>query len=125
MEIIENTAVKIIVPEHIVPHITDAIEKSEVIERRGNLAEMVVFWGLPEMTKLNQIVSFRSNLPSPIVRDYKYPGLYQPFAHQRTTAEFLTINHRAFFCDQEGTSHLSFVDYVFCLAERCDEHSDA
>jgi SNF2 family DNA or RNA helicase len=109
MEIIENTAVKIIVPEHIVPHITDAIEKSEVIERRGNLAEMVVFWGLSEMTKLNQIVSFRSNLPSPISRDYKYPGLYQPFAHQRTTAEFLTINHRAFCFNEAGTGKTSSV----------------
>lgn len=109
MEIIENTAVKIIVPEHIVPHITSNIEKSEVIERRGNLAEMVVFWGVPEMTKLNQIVAFRSNLPSPIARDYKYPGLYQPFAHQRTTAEFLSINHRAFCFNEAGTGKTSSV----------------
>jgi len=109
MEIIENTAVKIIVPEHIVPHITSNIEKSEVIERRGNLAEMVVFWGLPEMTRLNQLVAFRSNLPSPITRDYNYPGLYQPFAHQRTTAEFLTINHRAFCFNEAGTGKTSSV----------------
>jgi hypothetical protein len=64
MELIENTALKITVPEHIVPHITSNIEKSEVIEWRGNLADMIVFWGVPEMTKLNQLVSFRSNLPS-------------------------------------------------------------
>jgi SNF2 family DNA or RNA helicase len=109
MELIENTALKITVPEHIVPHITSNIEKSEVIEWRGNLADMVVFWGLPEMTKLNQIVSFRNNLPSPIVRDYNYPGLYQPFAHQRTTAEFLTINHRAFCFNEAGTGKTSSV----------------
>ena len=109
MEIIENTAVKITVPEHIVPHITSNIEKSEVIEWRGNLADMVVFWGIPEMTRLNQIVSFRSNLPSPIARDYKYPGLYQPFAHQRTTAEFLSINHRAFCFNEAGTGKTSSV----------------
>ena len=109
MEIIENTAVKITVPEHIVPHITSNIEKSEVVEWRGNLADMVVFWGLPEMTRLNQIVSFRSNLPSPIARDYKYPGLYQPFAHQRTTAEFLSINHRAFCFNEAGTGKTSSV----------------
>ena len=109
MEIIENTAVKITVPEHIVPHITSNIEKSEVIKWHGNLAEMVVFWGLPEMTRLNQLVSFRSNLPSPISRDYKYPGLYQPFAHQRATAEFLSINHRAFCFNEAGTGKTSSV----------------
>jgi len=92
MEIIQNTALKFTVPEHIVPHITKNIEKSEVVEWRGNLADMVVFWGIPEMTRLNQLVSFRNNLPSPIARDYKYPGLYKPFNHQRTTAEFLSIN---------------------------------
>jgi hypothetical protein len=97
MEIIQNTALKFTVPEHIVPHITKNIEKSEIVEWRGNLADMVVFWGVPEMTRLNQLVSFRNNLPSPITRDYKYPGLYKPFDHQRTTAEFLSINHRALF----------------------------
>ena len=82
MEIIENTAVKLTVPEHIAPHITSNIEKAEVISRNGNLTEMVVYWDVPEMTKLNQIVSFRNNLPSPIKKEYNYPGLYKPFEHQ-------------------------------------------
>lgn len=109
MEIIQNTALKFTVPEHIVPHITKNIEKSEVVEWRGNLADMVVFWGIPEMTRLNQLVSFRNNLPSPIARDYKYPGLYKPFNHQRTTAEFLSINHRAFCFNEAGTGKTSSV----------------
>ena len=109
MEIIQNTALKIIVPEHIVPHITDNIAKSEVVERNGNLAEMVIYWDVPEMTRLNQIVSFRNNLPSPIKRDYNYPGLYKPFDHQRTTAEFLSINHRAFCFNEAGTGKTSSV----------------
>ena len=66
MEIIQNTALKITVPEHIVSHITNNIAKSEVVDRKGNLAEMVIFWDIPEMTRLNQLVSFRNNLPSPI-----------------------------------------------------------
>jgi SNF2 family DNA or RNA helicase len=70
---------------------------------------MVVFWGIPEMTRLNQLVSFRNNLPSPIARDYKYPGLYKPFNHQRTTAEFLSINHRAFCFNEAGTGKTSSV----------------
>jgi hypothetical protein len=106
MEIIQNTALKITVPEHIVPHITDNIAKSEVVERNGNLAEMVIFWDVPEMTRLNQIVSFRNNLPSPIKRDYNYPGLYKPFDHQRVTSEFLSINHRA-FCFNESQLHMA------------------
>jgi SNF2 family DNA or RNA helicase len=109
MEIIQNTALKFTVPEHIVPHITQNIEKSEIVEWRGNLADMVVFWGIPEMTRLNQIVSFRNNLPSPIKRDYNYPGLYKPFDHQRTTAEFLSINHRAFCFNEAGTGKTSSV----------------
>ena len=109
MEIIQNTALKFTVPEHIVPHITKNIEKSEIVEWRGNLADVVVFWGIPEMTRLNQLVSFRNNLPSPIARDYKYPGLYKPFNHQRTTAEFLSINHRAFCFNEAGTGKTSSV----------------
>jgi hypothetical protein len=31
-----------------------------------------------------------------MVRDYKWPGLYEPFNHQKTTAEFLSINRKAF-----------------------------
>ena len=109
MEIIQNTALKITVPEHIVSHITENIAKSEVVERNGNLAEMVIFWDVPEMTRLNQIVSFRNNLPSPIKRDYSYPGLYKPFDHQRVTSEFLSINHRAFCFNEAGTGKTSSV----------------
>ena len=96
MEIIENSAVKFIAPTHIVDSIINNIEKSEVLENRGNLSEVLVYWGLDEMTRLNQLVSFRNNLPSPIVRDYTWPGLYIPFKHQKVTSEFLSINRKAF-----------------------------
>jgi SNF2 family DNA or RNA helicase len=119
MEIIQDTAVKITVPEHIVPYIKSNIEKSEILQRNGNLAEMVIFWGVPEMTKLNQLISFRTPLPSPIARDYKYPGLYKPFKHQQTTAEFLSIHHRAFCFNEAGTGKTSSViwacDYLMTL----------
>ena len=119
MQIIQNTAVQITVPEHIVPHITSTIEKSEIISRDGNLTEMVIYWGVDEMTKLNRIVSFRSNLPSPMSRDYKWSGLYTPFDHQKVTAEFLSINHRAFCFNEAGTGKTSSVlwaaDYLMAL----------
>ena len=103
MEIIDNTAIKLTVPEHIVPHITDNIDKSEVVERRGNLTDVIIYWGLEEMIKLNQLISFRKNLPSPITRDYNWPGIYTPFAHQRITAEFLSTHQRAFCFNEAGT----------------------
>jgi SNF2 family DNA or RNA helicase len=109
MEIIDNSAVKFVAPTHIVDSIINNIEKSEVLEQRGNLSEVLVYWGLDEMTRLNQLVSFRNNLPSPIIRDYNWPGLYEPFDHQRVTSEFLSINHRAFCFNEAGTGKTSSV----------------
>jgi len=109
MEILDNQAVKLTVPEHIVSYITDNIEKSEVLERKGNLADVLVYWGLDEMTRLNQLVSFRNNLPSPIIRDYNWPGLYTPFKHQKVTSEFLSINRKAFCFNEAGTGKTSSV----------------
>ena len=121
MEIIQNQAVKITVSEHIAPHITKYIPKSEVIQYRDNLAEMIVYWGIPEMVRLNQIVNFKETLPSPIKRDYEYPGLYRPFDHQKTTAEFLTVHQRAFCFNEAGTGKTSSViwatDYLMTLGE--------
>ena len=121
MQIIDNTAIQLTVPEHIVPHITSNIEKAEIISHKGNLTEMIIFWGVKEMTKLNQLVSFRSNLPSPIVRDYAWPGLYKPFDHQRVTSEFLSINRRAFCFNEAGTGKTPSVvwasDYLMTQGE--------
>jgi SNF2 family DNA or RNA helicase len=121
MEIIQNQAVKITVSEHIAPHITKNIKKSEVLQYRDNLAEMLVYWGVPEMTKLHQIVNFKETLPSPIKRDYNYPGLYKPFDHQRVTAEFLSVHQRAFCFNEAGTGKTSSViwaaDYLMSLGE--------
>jgi SNF2 family DNA or RNA helicase len=49
------------------------------------------------------------NVPSPMLRDYKYPGLYKPFEHQRTTAEFLSTRQRAFCFNEAGTGKTSSV----------------
>jgi SNF2 family DNA or RNA helicase len=121
MEIIENSALKLVVPEHIVPHITDNIEKSEVLSTKGNLTEVLIYWGLNEMTRLNQLVAFKNNLPSPITRDYNWPGVYQPFDHQKTTAEFLSINRKAFCFNEAGTGKTSSVlwaaDYLIAQGE--------
>ena len=77
MEIVDNTAVRFIVPTDLVPHITDYIERSEVLDTKGNLSEVVVYWGLREMTHLAQTLNFREPLPSPIVKEYSWPGMYK------------------------------------------------
>lgn len=121
MEIIDNKAVKITVPEHIVPHIVDNIEKARVVETRGNLSDLVIWWGVDEMTQLNKIASFKKQLPSPIVRDYKWAGNFVPFEHQKVTSEFLSINHRAFCFNEAGTGKTSSVlwacDYLMNLGK--------
>ena len=66
MEIVDNTALKLLVPTDIVPYITNNIERSEVLNTNGNLTEMLVYWGIDELTHLNRLVSFRKSLPSPI-----------------------------------------------------------
>jgi SNF2 family DNA or RNA helicase len=52
---------------------------------------------------------FKKNLPSPITRDYEWCGLYKPFDHQRVTAEFLSINKKAFCFNEAGTGKTSSV----------------
>ena len=46
------------------------------------------------MTRLSSILNFNKPLPSPVSRDYKWVGLYNPFTHQINTTEFLTINKK-------------------------------
>lgn len=40
--------------------------------------------------------------PAPMGYYYDWPGRYKPFAHQKTTAEFLTLNPRAFCLNGMG-----------------------
>ena len=42
------------------------------------------------------------SVPSPVSFYYSWSGRYEPFAHQRTTVEFLTLNTRAFVLNQIG-----------------------
>ena len=121
MQLINDTALKLTLPERLIPHITDNIEKSEVVERRGDIVDIMVYWGLHEMTKLNSLIRFKNPLPSPITRDYNWPGLYKPFDHQRVTAEFLSINPKSFCFNEAGTGKTSSVlwaaDYLMKQGE--------
>lgn len=43
------------------------------------------------------------DVPSPILAQYNWPGKYKPFDHQRTMADFLTLNPRCFNLSEMGT----------------------
>jgi SNF2 family DNA or RNA helicase len=109
MQIVDDTAVRFTIPTELVPMVVDNIEKSELVKTNGNSSDVLVYWGLDELTYLNRLIKFSKRLPSPIVRDYNWPGLYKPFDHQRTTAEFLSINMRAFCFNEAGTGKTSSV----------------
>lgn len=57
--------------------------------------------------------------PSPIRYYYRFTGKYKPMAHQITTAEFCTLNRKAFILNEMGTSKTASVlwaaDYLMQL----------
>jgi SNF2 family DNA or RNA helicase len=63
--------------------------------------EVAVHWGLREAQQLKQLGY--DNVPSPINKNYKWPGLYTPMNHQRETSSFLTLHQRAFCFNEQGT----------------------
>ena len=81
--------------------ITSVIPKSKVIQRAAQGAKVAVHWGLEEATILKNL-GF-DNVPSPILRDYNWPGIDAPLSHQKTTAAFLTIHRRGYCFNQQGT----------------------
>ena len=92
MEILNNKAIVITTRR---PNlVTECIRKSEIVETNGDLHKVAVHWGLDEAQALNKLKI--KKVPSPILRDYKWPGLHKPMEHQKDTASFLTLNQRAF-----------------------------
>jgi len=95
MQILENKALLLKVRDP--TRITSVIPKSKLLDS----GEVLVKWGMEEAQVLKNLRI--KNVPSPIVAHYDWPGLYVPFAHQKTTAEFLTLHRRAFCLNEQGT----------------------
>lgn len=53
-----------------------------------------------ESTKLLKNIGI--DVPAPILSQYRWPGKYKPFAHQKVMAEFLTLHQRAFNLSEMG-----------------------
>ena len=99
MEIINNQL--LVVRTKFPSRITETIKKSKVVQKKGEVSEVAVNWGLKEAQTLRTLNL--KNVPSPIVRDYVWPGVYPPMAHQKETASFFTLHNRAFCFNEQGT----------------------
>lgn len=98
MEIVEGKALKLRLRN---PHkVLNVIPKSALIED-GPISTVLVKWGLEEAQVLKNLRI--KNVPSPIIGKYKWPGIYEPFIHQKQTAAFLTLHRRAFCFNDPGT----------------------
>jgi SNF2 family DNA or RNA helicase len=76
--------------------VTATIPKSKAVQDH----EVLVKWGIDEVHTLKKL---NIDVPSPINGRYEWTGKYTPFAHQKKTAAFLTMNQKAFCFNEQGT----------------------
>lgn len=117
MEIVDNKAVSFVTRN---PDKYSIIPKSKYVANLGNgYHQMLVYWGLDEARVMKNLGL--KKVPSPISRDYDWPGKYKPMAHQVDTASFLTLHRRAFVFNDPGTgktlSALWAADYLMKRGE--------
>lgn len=99
MEIIDNKALLFTTRKH--GQITSLIPKSQIVAQQGDLAKVLVNWGLEEVQVLRNLRI--KNVPHPILGKYKWAGIDQPFEHQRTSAAFMASHRRCFNLSEAGT----------------------
>jgi SNF2 family DNA or RNA helicase len=115
MQIVDNAALRLVASNSFASELTSKIERSEIIKDHKDSKELLICWDHGEMKTLAEYLDRylpNSNLPkvpSPMQRDYKWPGLFKPFDHQRDTAEFLSLRQRAFCFNEAGTGKTSAV----------------
>ena len=118
MVVVENTAVHLSVPSSDLKSIVGYIDKCEVLKDDGVNAELLVYWGMTEMQRLVRVYG---DAPSPMAKEYEWPGLYTPFKHQETTASYLALRDRCFCFNEAGTGKTSSVvwavDYLMQLGQ--------
>jgi len=115
MEIVDNKALLLRVRD--AERIINAIPKSRVLSEHADYYEVLVHWGLEEARALKNLGL--QNIPSPILEQYEWKGVYPPFAHQKTTASFLSMHRKAFCFNEQGTGKTGSViwaaDYLMQL----------
>lgn len=115
MQIVDNAALRLVASNNFAAELTSKIERSEVLKDHKDSKELLICWDHGEMKTLAEYLDRylpNTNLPkipSPMQRDYDWPGIYKPFDHQRDTAEFLSLRQRAFCFNEAGTGKTSAV----------------
>lgn len=116
MQILDNKAVLIRTRN---PDRYRIIPKHKIVHDDDGGYTVAVYWGLDEMRVLRNLGV--KNAPSPIKRDYNWPGRFTPMAHQMETAAFFTMHRRAFCFNEPGTgktlSALWAADYLMKRGE--------
>jgi SNF2 family DNA or RNA helicase len=113
MELVENAAVKLTVSNNFAAEITARLERTEIIRDNRHSKDVLICWDHSEMKVLAEYLDHFlpsqnvPKIPSPMERDYDWPGLRKPFDHQRDTAQFLSIRQRAFCFNEAGTGKTS------------------
>jgi SNF2 family DNA or RNA helicase len=111
MQVIDNEAIQVSLKWHIANTVLKSIDKSEKLSEGTSNTEIIVYWDQPEMESfarvLDEAEADSTKVPSPILRDYNWPGLFKPFDHQKVTASFLSLRKRAFCFNEAGTGKTS------------------
>lgn len=103
MQIVDNKALLLTTKKADI--ITQLIPKSQILERNGEKARVLVNWGYEECKILRNLKI--KNVPSPIHREYKWPGFYKPMDHQREMAAFMASHHRCYNLSTMGVGKTS------------------
>jgi SNF2 family DNA or RNA helicase len=111
MNVVEDVAVQLTLRNEVAAQVLNLIEKSEVVGEAPGQRDVMVYWGQDEMERLAHIMDntpmVSNKVPSPMTRDYTWPGLFKPFDHQKVTAAFLSVRKRAFCFNEAGTGKTS------------------
>ena len=117
MQIVDNRALQFVTRK--ADQITALIPKSKILARKGDQAKILVNWGHIEAKLLRNLQI--KDVPHPITGRYKWPGVYTPFDHQRTTAAFLATHPRCLVLSEAGTGKTSAAawaaDYLMLQGE--------
>jgi SNF2 family DNA or RNA helicase len=111
MQIIDDTVLQFRLPYQLADDVYSCIDKCEIHKSLGQDKELLMYWGHEEVQRLTHLcdaaLPTTLKVPSPMQRDYKWPGVYKPFDHQKETAEFLSVRQRAFCFNEAGTGKTS------------------
>ena len=118
MDVVDDVVVRMVIPSTDLQFLVGHIDRCEVLKDNGETAEVVVYWGIPEMQRLVRIYG---DAPNPMLKQYDWPGMFKPFVHQKITAGYLALRDRCFCFNEAGTGKTSSViwatDYLMSIGQ--------